>query len=104
MGSARYSAKAPGRLTPTPLGIGAEMAAAGEAVTAMATDDVPFAADDLTGEKVFDVRAHLHDLADEFMAHHHRNGNSFSGPFVPFINVDIGPADAGAIDADEKRR
>jgi hypothetical protein len=68
MGSAMYSAKAPGRLTPTPCVYGAEMAAAGEAVAAASAGDVAFAADEVAGIEVGDVGADFGDFADEFVA------------------------------------
>ncbi len=86
---------------PDTFGIRAEMPPAGQAVAAMATDHVAFAADDLTREKVFDVGANFYDLANKFVADHEGNRNCFTSPLVPFINMDIGPADAGAIDSDE---
>src|SRR5262249_44445943 len=49
----------------------AEMAAAGQAVAAPATDDVPFAADDFAGVKIGHIGTDLDDLADELVADNH---------------------------------
>src|SRR5579862_2695381 len=77
------------------------MPASGETIAAAAADDVAFAADDVAGMEIGDVGADLHDLADEFVADGHGYGNGFLGPIVPFVNVDVGTADAGAFDADQ---
>ena len=53
----RYSAKAPGPVDADALGVLAQMPPAGQAVAAAAADDVPFAADDVAGVEVLDVRA-----------------------------------------------
>ena len=79
----------------------AQMAAAGQAVPAAAADDVALAADDVAGMKIVDVGADLDDLAYEFMADRHGHGDGALRPFVPFINMHVGAADAGAADADE---
>src|SRR5579862_3449960 len=81
--------------------VGAQMAAAGETVAAAATDDVPFAADDVAGMEIGDVGADLYDLADEFMADGHGDGDRLLRPTVPFVNVHVGAADAGASYADQ---
>ena len=49
-------------------GVGAEVAASGEAVAAAPTDDVTFAADDLTDGEIFDIGADGDDFADELVA------------------------------------
>jgi hypothetical protein len=77
------------------------MAAPGEAVAAAAADDVAFAADDLAGEEVVDVGADLDDFADELMPHGHRHGDGLLGPGIPFVDVQVGAADAGLADLDE---
>ena len=100
LGMTIYSAKAPGRLTPTPLVIGAEMAAAGHAVAAAAADDMALAGDDHAGRVIVDVVADLDDLADEFVADHHRHRDRLLRPFVPFVDVQIGAADRGALHLD----
>ena len=84
-----------------PLRILAEVAAACEAVAAVAADDVAFAADDLADGVILDVRADLDDPPHEFVADDHRHGDGLLGPGVPLIDVDVGAADAGAEDLDE---
>ena len=95
-GSAMYSANAPGRLTPMPLRVRAQMPPAGQAVAAAAADDVPLAADDVAGREVVDVGADLDDLADELVADHHRHRDRLLRPGVPVVDVHVGAADAGA--------
>ena len=79
----------------------AEVAASGETVAAAPADDVAFAAHDLAGEEVRHVHADGGDFPDELMPDDHRHGDRPLRPGVPFVNVEVGPADAGAIDADE---
>ena len=49
------------------------------------------------GMKVVHVRADLDDLADELMPDDHRHRDRLLRPGVPFVDVQIGAADAGAI-------
>ncbi len=82
-------------------GVLAEMASSRQAVAAMATDDMPFAADDIAGMKVLYVGSDLDDFSDELMANDHRHGNRPAGPCVPVIDMHVGAADAGAEDLDQ---
>ena len=79
----------------------AQMASPRQAIATQAAHHMALAADDLAGMKVGDVGAGGHDLADELMADDHRHGNGFPRPIVPFPDVDIGAANAGAHHADE---
>jgi hypothetical protein len=97
----RYSAKAPGRLTPDPLGVGAEVAAAGQAVAAVAADDVSLAADEIADGIPADVGAHAGDASDELVSDLHRHGNRPLRPCVPLVDVDVGAADGSALNLDE---
>src|SRR5437870_100380 len=90
-----------GAIDADPLGVLAKMPATGKAIAAAAADHVPLTADDLAGVKVFDVRAGLHDLANEFMAHDERYGDRFLSPGIPFIDMQVSAADASAQDLDE---
>src|SRR5580693_4301013 len=81
--------------------MGAEVAAAGEAVAAASADDMAFAGDEVADLEVGDVGADGRKFADELMADDHGNGYGLLGPLVPLINMDIGAADSGAADADE---
>ncbi len=100
-GQGKVLGKCAGAIDADALGIGAQMATAGQAIAAMAADDVALAADDLAGEKVAHVRADLDDFADEFVADDHGNRDGFSCPVIPFVDVDVSAADAGAVNADE---
>src|SRR3569833_1719895 len=77
------------------------MAASSEAVAAASADDVALATDDVAGEEVVDVGADGDDFADELMADGHWHGDGFLRPLIPVVNVDVGAADAGVLDADE---
>src|SRR5882757_2841948 len=77
------------------------MTPAREAISAMAANDVSFSADHLAGKKVFHVRTDFDDFADELMSDNHRHGNGFFGPFIPLVDVDIGAANASAVDLDQ---
>src|SRR5262249_28306562 len=91
----------PGAVDADAAGVLAEMAAAGHAVAAAATNDVALAAHNVARVEVGDVGADRHDLPDELMADDQRHGNGLPGPVVPFVDVQISPADAGALDLDE---
>ena len=76
-------------------GVRAQVPPAGHAVAAAAADDVALAARRSSpGVIVVDVLADLDDLADEFVADHHRHGNRLLRPLVPFVDVQVGAADA----------
>jgi hypothetical protein len=77
------------------------MSPAREAVSAMTANDMAFSAHHLPGKKVLHVGANFDNFADELVADDHRHGNGLLRPFIPFIDVNIGAANAGAVDADE---
>ena len=104
IGSAMYSANAPGRFTPTPMVCAHKMPASGQAIAAAAAHHMAFAADDVAGVKIAHVRADLDDLADEFMADHHRHRDGLLGPVVPVVDVQVGAADAGRAARGSARR
>ena len=60
-----------------------------------------FAADDVAGIEVVYVGADFDDLANEFVANGHGDGDGFLSPVVPLVDVDVSAADAGVADADE---
>ncbi len=65
-------------------------------------DDMAFAGDALAeAELARDAAADLHDLAGEFVAGDHRDGNGLLRPLVPVIDMDVGAADGGMGDADQ---
>ena len=101
IGSAMYSAKAPGRCTPMPVRVRAEVAAAGHAVAAAAADDMALAADDVAHREVADVRTHLDDLTHELVADRDRHGDRRLRPRVPAVDVEIGAADTRLAHADD---
>ena len=73
----------------------AQVAAPRQAVAAVAADDVALGGNDFAGKKILDVGADFDDLADELMADDHWERNGFARPIVPFINMEIGAANAG---------
>jgi hypothetical protein len=79
-------------------GVGAEMAATGEAVSATATDYVTFSADELAYGKIGDVGAELDDFADELMADDETFADGGASPGVPVVDVEVGAADSGVED------
>ena len=54
-----------------------------------------------SGMKIADIAAHLDHFPDELMADNHGNGDGFLGPCVPFVNMEVGAADASFVDFDE---
>jgi hypothetical protein len=83
------------------LGIGAQMAPAGQAVAAAAAYNMTLPAYDIAGEKIADIGTDFHDPPHKFMADGHRHGNRGLGPGVPFVDMDIGPADSSAENLDQ---
>src|SRR5215469_13505701 len=73
------------------------MTSTGEAVAAAAADDVTLAADAIADMEVADVGS---NFADELMTNHERNGDCLLGPGVPFVDMEICPADASCQDPD----
>ena len=83
------------------VGIHAEVAAAGQAVAALAADQVPFAADDIADLEVLDVASQFNDSPHEFVSDHHRDGHGLLGPGVPVVDVYVRSADSRTEDFDE---
>ena len=62
----------------------------------MPTHHMPFAAHNIAGVKISDHCAHFDDLADKFVSHYHRYRDGALCPSIPFVNVQICAANAGA--------
>jgi hypothetical protein len=77
------------------------MPSAGEAVATATANHVTFTADNFTWEEVVNVVTNCDDLTDELMTHYHGNWYGFLGPCIPFVNMKIGSADPGSIDANQ---
>lgn len=45
--------------------------------------------------------SHLEDFTDVFVTDMHWHGNRFLRPFIPFPDMDVGPADGGLANSDE---
>jgi hypothetical protein len=75
--------------------------APGKAVAATTADHVAFTADQVAGEEVRHIGAHLYDLADELVADGHGHGDGLLRPRVPLVDVDVGAANSGAQHADQ---
>ncbi len=73
----------------------------GQAVAAPSTNDMAFAADDVAGKEVADIRSHRNNFADKFVPNRHRNRDRLLRPIVPLINMDVGSADAGVSHTDQ---
>ena len=82
-------------------GVRAQVAPAGQAVAAASADDVAFAAHEVSGREVGNVRAHLHHLAHELVADHERRLDGLRGPRVPGLDVEVRAADPRLVDADQ---
>lgn len=52
-------------------------------------------ADDFAGMEIIHVGADGDDFAHELMPHDHWHRDRLLRPCVPFVNVQVGPADAG---------
>src|SRR5438128_11280787 len=76
----------------------AQMAPASQAIAAMAANHVAFTADDLARKEILHIGANLNDFADKLVPDDHRHWDRFFRPVIPFVDVQIGAANAGAID------
>src|SRR5687767_7303111 len=77
------------------------MAPARQTVAAMAANDVTLGRNHIADIKIAHIGADTYNFADEFMSYNHRHGNRLLRPFIPVVNVQIRPADAGAIYANQ---
>src|SRR5262249_1646542 len=66
-----------------------------------AADDMALAAHNVSGLEIRDVTADFDNLADELVANDEAIGNFASGPRVPFVDVQIGPADSGRLNSNQ---
>src|SRR5688500_10749423 len=82
-------------------GVRTEMPPTSKTVSTTPADHVTFAAPNLPREEVIYIAADFDDFAHELVSNHHGNGNGPLRPVVPFVDVQIGSADAGAPDFDE---
>jgi hypothetical protein len=82
-------------------GVCAQMATAGQTVSAPTAHDMTFATDDIAGMKIAYVASDFYNSANKLMAHNHGNWNSLSGPVIPIVDMDIRSADACSINANE---
>ncbi len=101
-GSVRYSANAPGRLTPTPKSVAAQVTdTAGAAIAAVSAGDVPFPGDPIAGFDTAHLAADLDDLAGVFVSHGHRHRDRLLRPGIPVEDVHVRAADGRTADLDE---
>ena len=77
------------------------MAAARHAVATASANHVSFTRDQLTRLEVVYIRSHFNDLADKFVANHHRDGNRLLRPFIPIEDVKVGTANSSSQDPNE---
>ena len=67
----------------------------------MAANHGSFAADNFTYAEILHLAAYLNDLPDKLMSHHQRNRDGVTRPIIPFIDMEIGAADARAFHVDQ---
>src|ERR1700722_2320540 len=89
-GIVKYSAKAPGGMTP-----------AGAAIAAMPASDMSLAGYAIAGMKAAHLAAHLDDFSGIFVTDGHGHGYCLLRPGIPVVNVHIGATDGGAMHFDE---
>src|SRR5262249_33667618 len=74
---------------------------AGKTISAAAAHDVAFTADHVAYVEVGHIGADLDNAAHELVSDHHGDGYGFLRPGVPFVNVQVGAANAGAQNFDK---
>src|SRR5215831_14191099 len=77
------------------------MAAPCHAVATASANHVSFTRDQLTRLEVVYIRSDFNDLADKFVANHHRDGNRLLRPFIPIEDVKVGAANSSSQDPNE---
>src|SRR4029077_3155320 len=71
------------------------------AVPAPPADDVALAANEVAHLEVAYVRAEGHDLAGGLVGDHHGHRDRLLPPRVPAVDVEVGAADPGLVNADQ---
>src|ERR1035438_6332928 len=79
----------------------AQMPTPRQAISATPTYDVSFPADHLADVKVLDVGPDLDNGPDKLMPDDERHRNRLLRPGIPLVNMQVGPANAGAQHLDE---
>jgi hypothetical protein len=82
-------------------GFGAQVALAGTAVAAMATDDMAFGRDPVAHFVAGDALAELRDPPNEFVPDNQAGPDGPLRPFVPVVDVQVGAADGGFFQPDQ---
>ena len=77
------------------------MPAPGHAVSASPTHNMALAGNQVADRQVRDVAAVRLDNADELVADGPGCADSLFRPVVPLVNMDVGTADRGLLDADQ---
>src|SRR5580692_5137929 len=77
------------------------MAPPRQTIAAPAADYVTLAADDIAGEEIVDIRAHFDDFAYELVPDRHGHRDGALRPLIPFVDMHVGAADAGAQHLDQ---
>ncbi len=79
----------------------AQVPPASQAVPATAAGDVSLTAHDIAGMEVVYIGACLHNSANELVPNRHGHRNGALGPFIPVVDVQIGPANPRAQNFDQ---
>src|SRR5690606_5158244 len=82
-------------------GVRTQVLLAGEAVAAVAADDVALGRDALADGVAGHAGAEAGDAADELMADDQPLPDRAPGPLVPEVDVQVGAADGGLLDPDQ---
>ena len=77
------------------------MSPACTAITTDATGNVTFRRDAITNLESTYFAAEFNNLSIEFMPDSKRDWNCPARPFIPFVNVDVGAANGGAVYTNE---
>ena len=101
IGSEIYSAKAPGRFTPTPRICAHRCRRPARQFRQRPHTTWPSPLTIIAWTKVRDVRPDFHNLPDKFVPNHRGNLNRRPGPAVPFIDVQIGSTNSCHLHLDQ---
>ena len=77
------------------------MPSSGATVAAHSAGDMSFCRHSIARLKAADLAAAFDDFTVKLMPNREWHRNRFAGPFIPFVNVDVGAADGGAADPNE---
>ena len=77
------------------------MSSARQTVAALSANKMPLPRYDITRVEIVNISSGFHHLADKFVTEVHGNGNRFTRPGIPVVDMDIRATNGGFMDANQ---